>query len=62
MPWPWFFLSAGVGGKANASADGACGGMRLVYGLVPRERSLELVELEMWRKRYTSRRVGKSAG
>jgi transcriptional regulator with XRE-family HTH domain len=42
-------------------------GCDLVYGLVPWERSLEdrameLVEQEVWRKRYTSRRVGKSAG
>ncbi len=41
-------------------------GCDLVYGLVPWERSLEdrameLVEREVWRKRYTSRRVGKSA-
>ena len=41
-------------------------GCDLVYGLVPWERSLEdrameLVEREMWRKRYTARRVGKSA-
>jgi transcriptional regulator with XRE-family HTH domain len=38
-------------------------GCDLVYGLVPWERSLEdrameLVEQEMWRKRYTGRRVG----
>ena len=37
-----------------------------VYGLVPWERSLqdramELVEREVWRKRYTSRRVGEPA-
>jgi len=42
-------------------------GCDLVYGLVPWERSLEdrameLVEREVWRKRYTTRRVGKSAG
>jgi transcriptional regulator with XRE-family HTH domain len=42
-------------------------GCDLVYGLVPWERSLEdraleLVEREVWRKRYTSGRVGKSAG
>ena len=42
-------------------------GCDLVYGLVPWERSLEdrameLVEQELWRKRYTSRRVGKLAG
>ena len=42
-------------------------GCDLVYGLVPWERSLEdrameLVEREVWRKRYTSRRVGKSVG
>jgi len=42
-------------------------GCDLVYGLVPWERSLEdrameLVEREVWRKRYTSRRVGKAAG
>ncbi len=41
-------------------------GCDLVYGLVPWERSLEdrameLVEREVWRKRYTTRRVGKSA-
>ena len=41
-------------------------GCDLVYGLVPWERSLEdrameLVEREVWRKRYTSRRVGKPA-
>jgi transcriptional regulator with XRE-family HTH domain len=38
-------------------------GCDLVYGLVPWERSLEdrameLVEREVWRKRYTTRRVG----
>jgi len=38
-------------------------GCDLVYGLVPWERSLEdrameLVEREMWRKRYTARRAG----
>jgi transcriptional regulator with XRE-family HTH domain len=42
-------------------------GCDLVYGLVPWERSLEdrameLVEREVWRKRYTARRVGKTAG
>ncbi len=43
-------------------------GCDLVYGLVPWERSLEdrameLVEREMWRKRYTSRARGsKGAG
>jgi transcriptional regulator with XRE-family HTH domain len=43
-------------------------GCDLVYGLVPWERSLEdrameLVEREIWRKRYTAgRRVGGSAG
>ena len=41
-------------------------GCDLVYGLVPWERSLEdrameLVEREVWRKRYMSRRVGKLA-
>jgi transcriptional regulator with XRE-family HTH domain len=41
-------------------------GCDLVYGLVPWERSLEdrameLVEREVWRKRYTTRRVSKSA-
>jgi len=41
-------------------------GCDLVYGLVPWERSLEdrameLVEREVWRKRYTARRVGKAA-
>src|SRR5271157_1303616 len=41
-------------------------GCDLVYGLVPWERSLEdrameLVEREVWRKRYTTRRVGKAA-
>jgi transcriptional regulator with XRE-family HTH domain len=40
-------------------------GCDLVYGLVPWERSLEdrameLVEREVWRKRYTARRVGGS--
>jgi hypothetical protein len=39
----------------------------LVYGLVPWQRSLEdrameLVEQELWRKRYTTQRVSKSAG
>ena len=39
-------------------------GCDLVYGLVPWERSLEdrameLVEREMWRKRYTTRRQGR---
>ena len=38
-------------------------GCDLVYGLVPWERSLEdraleLVEREVWRKRYTARRTG----
>jgi transcriptional regulator with XRE-family HTH domain len=38
-------------------------GCDLVYGLVPWERSLEdrameLVEREVWRKRYTSRKTG----
>ncbi len=38
----------------------------LVYGLVPWQRSLEdrameLVEQELWRKRYTTQRVSKSA-
>jgi len=38
-------------------------GCDLVYGLVPWERSIEdrameLVEREVWRKRYTTRRVG----
>ena len=38
----------------------------LVYGLVPwhaslEDRAMELVERELWRKRYTARRVGKSA-
>jgi transcriptional regulator with XRE-family HTH domain len=38
-------------------------GCDLVYGLVPWERSLEdrameLVEREVWRKRYTTRRAG----
>ena len=42
-------------------------GCDLVYGLVPWERSLEdrameLVEREVWRKRYTTRRVGELAG
>jgi hypothetical protein len=37
----------------------------LVYGLVPWQRSLEdrameLVEQELWKKRYTTRRVSKS--
>ena len=41
-------------------------GCDLVYGLVPWERSLEdrameLVERELWRKRYTTRRVSKLA-
>jgi hypothetical protein len=40
-------------------------GCDLVYGLVPWERSLEdrameLVEREVWRKRYTTRRVSRS--
>ncbi|MEI9969540.1 MAG: hypothetical protein WDM87_13300 [Terracidiphilus sp.] len=39
----------------------------LVYGLVPWQRSLEdrameLVEQELWRKRYTTQRVGRAAG
>jgi transcriptional regulator with XRE-family HTH domain len=39
----------------------------LVYGLVPWQRSLEdrameLVEQELWRKRYTAKRVSRSAG
>ena len=42
-------------------------GCDLVYGLVPWERSLEdrameLVEQELWRKRYTAKRVSRSAG
>ena len=41
-------------------------GCDLVYGLVPWERSLEdraleLVEQELWRKRYTGQRVSRSA-
>jgi hypothetical protein len=39
----------------------------LVYGLVPWQRSLEdrameLVEQELWRKRYTTRRISEAAG
>jgi transcriptional regulator with XRE-family HTH domain len=54
--------------KRNISLDrlermGRALGCDLVYGLVPWERSLEdrameLVEREVWRKRYTARRVG----
>ena len=41
-------------------------GCDLVYGLVPRERSLEdrameLVEQEVWRKRFTTRKTGSRA-
>jgi hypothetical protein len=52
--------------SAEENFEAGAVGCDLVYGLVPWERSLvdremELVEREVWRKRHTTRRVGKLA-